>query len=46
MDRDIKTLRFRTKWLHNTVKVMKNQCKNLSDDTRARIETMTANKTK
>ncbi|NVK17680.1 MAG: hypothetical protein HWE30_03165 [Methylocystaceae bacterium] len=38
MDKDRETLKFRTKWLHNTVKVLKTSCKNYHDDTQVRID--------
>ena len=44
MDKDRETLKFRTMWLRNTVHVLKTTCKNYSDDTRARIAELVANK--
>jgi len=44
MDKDRETLKFRTKWLHNTVKVLKTSCKNYHDDTQLRINQMVESK--
>lgn len=42
MDKNIETLRFRTKWLSNTVKIMKTSCKNYHADTVVKIEQLAA----
>lgn len=44
MTNDTETLRFRTRWLHNTVKVLKTSCDNYHNDTVRKIEQMVAAK--
>lgn len=42
MKNETDTLKFRTKWLHHTVKVLKTSCENYHADTRRHIEEMVA----
>ncbi|WP_156950702.1 hypothetical protein [Terasakiella pusilla] len=42
MKKDTDILKFRTKWLHHTVKVLKTSCENYHTNTRQLIEEMAA----
>ncbi len=44
MDKHTETLKFRTKWLHHTVEVLKTTCKNYHHDTCERINQLNAKK--
>jgi hypothetical protein len=44
MKTNIETLKFRTKWLHHTIKVLKTSCENYHADTQIKIEQMIENK--
>jgi len=44
VDKDIATLRFRTKWLNNTMKVLKTSCHNYHMDTQVKINEFSCKK--
>jgi hypothetical protein len=44
MNQDTATLRFRTKWLHHTMAVLKKSCHNYHLDTRQKIDELVAAK--
>lgn len=44
MNQETATLRFRTKWLHHTMAVLKKSCHNYHLDTRQKIDKLVAAK--